>query len=545
METTVAFHPERLRDILSLHCARANCEALILQDKHTWVPGPLKAVTKAAAMLLTDSRLDDFCGSKKANISSASAEEQCFQYTLNEKGAKSAQEPGLLKDFTSSNSMPLCSLSAGAFAPFGAWPDYMSCLGQAGYSANPDPYANPGQVAWTRDMLRPGVLVPPRIFCWVLVQHRGEEAEMINWQRYRGLGVFACDGWMVVSNASAWEVLHGQSWHTNVTVIDANIDPPRLFRTVWGQPVTEPADSGVYAKAWKAVLGKSAFRDFDWVLKLDVNVVVVPERLRYALHSLCLHETCGGKKMVHNFGGDLSPEVEALSVDAASTLATRLPDCMKEGGWDKQPENRWLSSCVSTLGISTVRSSLLLSSGHKVQPRPCDTLHGAFGLIEDIGSFELCHKQTGYYFIEAPATSTRTSTSTRTTMTTTSMTSTSSTVSTTTSTFTIPKVAPNSIFRWEGRSFQKQLPVWVLTKENEQNGIPFAIQLVCALLLAIGLPVAACCVYSRSTPVAPPPAQSANVQESAQQDPLIQPEGPSGAASEAAGATPREPTEGP
>ncbi|CAE7215303.1 DNAJB8 [Symbiodinium natans] len=492
MDPETVFHPDRLRDILSLHCSHSDCDAMALQNGEV-IPGAMQALTKAAVAKLAKNQLDD-CEDEAAD--SADAEVQCLQKSLHKSDVKLVKEPSLFKDFSTSHSMRICTLSLGSFWPFLAWPDYMTCMGQAGYSVQPDAPSNPSQVSWTRDVLQQGYYVRPTMFCWVLVQHKGEEPELLKWQRQRDLGIFACDGWMIVSNASAREVLPAEAWHTHISIIHGNTTGGRTFRTVHGKLISEPADAGVYAKAWEAVFEEGSYRSFDWVLKLDVGVVVVPERLRSALNALCQPSACGSK-IVHNFGGDLLGPVEAMSAKAASTMAAGMHTCTTAAKWEMQPEYRWLSSCVSTLGIGAVRSALLLSD-HKALPRPCDTVHGCFSPFMNLGYHALCLKQSGYYYIAPPPTTTLTRTSTSTSVTSTSATFTTSTVSTTTVTSTVPKVAPMSIFAFEGRSFQKKLPVWVITAENEQRGIPFALEIGAALLAMIAIPSLGCMLCRRS-----------------------------------------------
>merc|ERR1719502_1552340 len=102
--------------------------------------------------------------------------------------------------------------------------------------------------------------------------------------------------------------------------------------------------------------------------------------------------------------------------------------------------------------------------------------------------YELCLKQSGYYYVPAPATTTATSTTTwtsstrtltsTTTHTRTTHTTTTSTVTTTSVTTTIPKVIAASIFHLEGPTIEHKLPYWVITYENYMNGYPFAAALL-------------------------------------------------------------------
>ncbi|CAK9061537.1 unnamed protein product [Durusdinium trenchii] len=206
--------------------------------------------------------------------------------------------------------------------------------------------------------------------------------------------------------------------------------------------------------------------------------------------------------MLQTFGGDLQGPVEAFSKEAAASFAAGFTSCTSVAGWNKQPESQWLSSCASTLGIAAERAPRLLSGYHEEVPRPCDTVHGLFHPFPQVDGMKQCLKQSGYYYIHAPATSTRTSTTTRTTTTSSTITRTSSTATTSTMTYTIAKVAPDSIFNFERRSFQKQLPVWVITAENEHRGIPFAIGLATSLLLLFCIPIVG---FFRTTPPAPVP----------------------------------------
>lgn len=481
MDAEVAFLSPRLKDVLTPHCSTLGCEAIFLATGNGKMFRQVHALTQAAVTQMGQNTHS--CKEQVADTSQESYLLDCL--TLS--GAKAIKEPKLLADFTHATVAVVCNTSTGSFYRFPSWGQYMSCMGQAGYSVIPKSPSNPAKVSWTRDVLMKGSYLRPTIYCWALVQNAGEEPELMDWQRERGLGIFACDGWMVVSNVSAVEVLQGQAWLTNVTIINQPTTVAKTFVSKNGGIVPIIPNARVFEKAWQAVFQKGHFRDYDWTVKLDVSVAVVPERLRAVLKSRCPHDDCG-KKLLQTFGKDLEGPVEALSNAAATSLAAGLGQCSSGPDWDKQPENEWLAACTSTLGITAMSTPALLSSFHQETPRPCDTVHASFHPFPQADEQETCLEQTGYYYIQAPATTTWT-----TTRTTTSRTSTSSTATTSTWTSTVAKVAPNSIFIWERRSWQRLLPVWVITMENEHQGIPFAIGLVAGISLLISIPVYGLC----------------------------------------------------
>lgn len=485
MDAEVAFLSARLKDVLTPHCSDLGCKALFLANGQGKTFGPVGALTKAAAeqMASCKRQVDD-------------SQDGYLQDCLNLTSAKPVSEPKLLADFVNAPVAVVCNTSTGSFYRFPQWGQYMSCMGQAGYSVIPDSLDNPAKVSWTRDVLMKGGYLRPTTYCWALVQHAGEEPLLMDWQRERGLGIFGCDGFMVVSNASALEVLQGQAWHTNVTIIHQQTIVPKTFVSKDGNLVPIIPNAGVFEKAWQAVFQKGHFRDYDWTIKIDVDVALCPERLRAALQSRCSTESESCAELLTTFGNDLNGPVEALSKGAATTLASGLSRCSSAPDWDKQPEHEWLSACAGSLGITLTSAPTLLSDFHQEVSRPCDTVHAAFHPFPQAAMQETCLQQTGYYYIEAPATTTLTST-----WTTTSRTSTSSTATTSTWTSTVAKVAPNSIFIWERRSFQRQLPVWVITMENDHQGIPFALELAAGFCILSSLLVYSLCLFCRPSRV--------------------------------------------
>eukprot|EP00930_Biecheleria_cincta_P001055 TRINITY_DN102220_c0_g1_i1.p1 TRINITY_DN102220_c0_g1~~TRINITY_DN102220_c0_g1_i1.p1 ORF type:complete len:765 (+),score=95.18 TRINITY_DN102220_c0_g1_i1:119-2413(+) len=519
LEPYTAFHPKRLKDVLQIHCSPQftpnGCDSIYLSNDGPNLHGPIEALTRGAVQTLGEQALDS-CKMKMLRNWTNSGEDGYLQACLDSANVKGVQEPNLLLDFDLHGISQVCDTIHGAFSRLPDWGGYMSCLGQASYSAPPDMDELPAEMAWTTDILQKAGYVKPTFLCWTLVQPGGAEPGLVDFQRQRGLGVFACDDWIVISNESARSVLGGQAWNTKITTINGSIKMPRSFASVGGSLVTVLASAKVFVKAWQAVFNDGRYRRYDWTLKVDPDLVIVPERLRTVLESHCPAIDGGcGKKILRNFGGDLRGPVEALSRDAVERLAGGIAECAASLDMSSETEFDLLTDCTGTLGIESDSDTTLLSDNHIGEPRPCDTVHATFHPFKDAANYDNCCKQSGYYYIEAPATSTETFTTTRTTTTRTSstMTATSSTTLTrtisssthstktstsrtatsrtttsvtfTTKTQTVPHILTDSIWSLQGPETEKTTPPWMIGLENYGKGYPLAAGLILVFFLAV------------------------------------------------------------
>lgn len=508
VEPYTAFHIQRLKDALQIHCSPQftpnGCESLYLANDGPNLHGPIEALTMGAVRTLGEGALDR-CKMNMLRNWTSSGEDAYLQACLDSSDVKSVQAPNLLLDFDLLGRPPECDKSHGAFWRFSDWGGYMSCLGAASYSSPPDVDQLPAEMAWTSDILQKTGYVKPTILCWGVVMPGGKEAGLVDFQRQRGLGAFSCDDWILISNVSARDALGGQAWNTEVTTINGSIHVPSSFSSVGGSLVSVRANAKVFFKAWQAVIKDGRYRKFDWTLKVEPDLVIVPERLRTVLQGHCLSSGGGcGSKMLRNFGGDLRGPVEALSRDAVEKLAGGIDECASSIDMATETEFDFLSDCTGRLGIEADRDTRLLSDDHIGEPRPCDTVHATFHPFKSAVDYENCCKQSGYYYIPAPATSTITITATRTTMTMTSSTATATSSSTTTRstttetsssstrstqtttsktsttrthttlTKTVPHILADSIWSLQAPKVEQSTPPWVIGLENYGKGFPLA-----------------------------------------------------------------------
>merc|ERR1719384_1965074 len=108
-----------------------------------------------------------------------------------------------------------------------------------------------------------------------------EELELLKEQYNKGVGVFACPGNDVFSDV---EVSLGEGYST-VKVTDSENE----FHLVKRKKTKTWVNTGMFKQVWKKIDEIGAWKDFDWVIKLDADAVFVPWRLQKApRHKNCI-----------------------------------------------------------------------------------------------------------------------------------------------------------------------------------------------------------------------------------------------------------------
>merc|ERR1711862_896037 len=96
----------------------------------------------------------------------------------------------------------------------------------------------------------------------------GEELELLKEQYSKGVGVFSCPGNDVFSDV---EVSLGDGFSTvKVT------DPENEFHVVKRKKTKTWVNTGMFKQIWKKIDEIGAWREFDWVIKIDADAVFVP-----------------------------------------------------------------------------------------------------------------------------------------------------------------------------------------------------------------------------------------------------------------------------
>jgi len=190
-----------------------------------------------------------------------------------------------------------------------------------------------------------------------------EELELLKEQYSKGVGVFSCPGNDVFSDV---EVSLGDGFST-VKVTDSENE----FHVVKRKKTKTWVNTGMFKQIWKKIDEIGAWREFDWVIKIDADAVFVPWRLQKALSTQPVSwtgvyiENCADVQ--YGFFGS----VEVISHQAFSTLVNSLGECSSSIKWSSMHATAWgpigedlfAQKCMDLKGVSKVQKFDLTTDG--------------------------------------------------------------------------------------------------------------------------------------------------------------------------------------
>jgi len=151
------------------------------------------------------------------------------------------------------------------------------------------------------------------------------ELDLLRTQLFLRASIFGCEDWKVYSDVETWlsPATDAAAAINTVKVDDVNNDFHFAKRKKTGTWI----NSNIFIATWKKIKEEQLWAGRDWTVKVDVDAVFLPSRLRDYLGQVEVTdngiylENC--KYVNFGFFGSL----EVLSHDAAATFMTNLDDC--------------------------------------------------------------------------------------------------------------------------------------------------------------------------------------------------------------------------
>jgi len=178
----------------------------------------------------------------------------------------------------------------------------------------------------------------PALFCWLLMQtvdHNPlgwSEEKLVKHQLLRGIGIFGCNGWAVMTDV----LLALNRWgNRGFPMIPGGKPNPWVDMASWAigdtqaqkGAQTNPLNTNVFRTAWSALKGSKQLQSHDWVVKVDPDAVWFPERLRAHLKM----DTPGHGNGLDNIFlkncehfNTMQGPIEVISKKAALTVAANI-----------------------------------------------------------------------------------------------------------------------------------------------------------------------------------------------------------------------------
>jgi len=199
------------------------------------------------------------------------------------------------------------------------------------------------------------------------------------------VSTFACDDFMVFSDATFPNTSSALK-AVKIEVLEGPLTSPR------GGDTNSYLNAPTFAKAWHRIFVDARFNTFDWVVKVDVDAVLFPERLRYVLSSACQEDPCEAVALniCGNWWGSATSMVpgpiQAVSRAAVQRMAAGVERCHALGT-ARSEEDIYLSRCLDLLSVRRASPKVLpvmnLECGSGVAAARFWKLYDAVKVLED------------------------------------------------------------------------------------------------------------------------------------------------------------------
>lgn len=242
---------------------------------------------------------------------------------------------------------------------------------------------------------------PVTLFCFMTVRERAGDHVLLQKQSQLGAGIFGCDERIVFSDVDLrpeWQLEDAPVGDTVYTVLP--------FET-FVEPAGAYLNSKLFKAVWSQIAADGRYRNQDWTVKTDADVVFLPDRLRIRIGRLANPEAvffanCAAKVDVqaeehpHFMYGHL----EVFSKEAVETFFEASETCEAQVGFGENMwEERYMTNCLVNFG-ATLRDDMalrLLSSPHcnKNGTRPnCAESYVSFANFSTVEEYEHCWRAT-------------------------------------------------------------------------------------------------------------------------------------------------------
>jgi hypothetical protein len=185
------------------------------------------------------------------------------------------------------------------------------------------------------------------------------ELDLVRTQLFLGAGIFGCEEYRVYSDAEEW--LSPAPKEVRTIKVSETTDLPfhyekRKKSGTW-------VNANMFIATWKMIKDEGAWSKWDWTVKVDLDAIFIPIRLRQYLANTevtnngIYFENC--KYVNYGFFGSLA----VVSHDAAATYMANLDDCKaalnymgheKTSGNQAWGEDLFQQRCMDLHGVDKV-----------------------------------------------------------------------------------------------------------------------------------------------------------------------------------------------
>jgi hypothetical protein len=202
----------------------------------------------------------------------------------------------------------------------------------------------------------------PSLFCWAVSRQWGYEADIMRSQLSNGAGIFACDGFAVLSEDS-WDVGRGPGERIG------EVGTVTFQGAYVGRSKDNTAGNAeLFMNAWDALMNKTFALRHDWVVKADPDAVIVADRLRDHLRPHTWQPAY--VRNCNRFPSDpdfpmMYGSLEAISKEGLRMYRDNLWRCQNDFGawWRSWGEDLFMHKCLTHIGVNPKNDFGIISDG--------------------------------------------------------------------------------------------------------------------------------------------------------------------------------------
>jgi hypothetical protein len=220
----------------------------------------------------------------------------------------------------------------------------------------------------------------------------GYEPHLIRAQKAKGIGIFACEDWAVLTDGGTVNLGTYKTPAIKVKkVAIGDLHNNGVTTTSW-------LNTMIFMKAWEIIGKDSRFRLHDWTVKVDPDAVFFANRLKRVVTPISMaHKDAKPKVFLNNcdlyrdkgwsmFFGSL----EVFSTEAVEAYLWGWKKCKNALHWHGWGEDLFVSSCMEFLGVKHANEFGMLAD-HRCYAAPCsDHSKVAFHDFKTVDSYFSC-----------------------------------------------------------------------------------------------------------------------------------------------------------
>jgi len=227
----------------------------------------------------------------------------------------------------------------------------------------------------------------PSLYCWSLFQTTTYEMEVMQNQMDRGVGIFQCDGWALLSTDEPKKL----GTFEGKKAITKKVAKAEITVSVDGTA----GNAELFINCWNVIVEDGAWNDHAWTVKADPDAVLIPDRLRTHLapyvnedvYVVNCNKVPGSPNFPMMFGS-----LEIYSWKAIQTYANGMSHCMDTMAqmlplWG---EDYFMTHCLDSIGVGRINDFAVIGDAVCTGANCGDSWVSAFHPFKSVDSWQQC-----------------------------------------------------------------------------------------------------------------------------------------------------------